>query len=248
MRSRYLLCIGMLTCLLAVSAAAQTAPPDAPLPNAPSVMPSATPPPAPPDARQNLQLTPQEKEAERIKHLAIVNGRPYDQPSNKDQFYDYLRDSYGLPAFGRSTARALYGEIRNNSTAWGEDFPGYMQRFGSALASNAISGNVRFGMETVFHEDMRYIPCHGCTVKHKIENALLAEVTARHDVDGHRFFTITPELADFSGPIIANTVWVPNSNPMNGVIATRTVFAVRIGAHLFDEFVLERRHHDKPED
>ena len=225
--------IGLLTCLLAASAAAQTAPPDAPQPQA---------------NRQSLQLTPAEREAERIKHLAIVNYRPYDKPTHKDQFIDYLNDSYGLPAFGRSTVRALYGEIRNNSNAWGEDFPGYMQRFGSALATNAISGNVRYGMETVFHEDMRYIPCHGCTVKHKIENALLAEVTARHDQDGHRFFTLTPVLSDFSGPIIANTVWVPGSQPINGVVATRIVVPVRIGAHLFQEFVLERRHHDKSED
>jgi len=243
MGRRYLLCIGLLTCLISAFSAAQTTPP-APLPNAPAPPPAA----APQPPRQTLQLTPEEREAERIKHLAIVNYRPYDQPSHKDQFIDYLNDSYGLPAFGRSTARALYGEARNNSTAWGEDFPGYMQRFGSALASNAISGNVRFGMETLFSEDMRYIPCHGCKFKHKIENALLAEVTARHDVDGHRFFTLTPEISDFSGPIIANVVWVPHGSPMSGVISTRTVFAVRIGAHLFQEFVLERRHHDKPED
>jgi hypothetical protein len=28
------------------------------------------------------------------------------------------------------------------------------------------------------------------------------------------------------------------------VVATRTVAATRVGAHLFTEFVLERRHHD----
>jgi hypothetical protein len=119
-----------------------------------------------------------------------------------------------------------------------------MQRFGSNLAITAIDGNVRLAMETVFREDMRYIPCHGCSVRRKVQNALLSEVTARHDVDGHRFFTLTPAIADFSGPIVANAVWYPNHDPFGGVVGTRTVAATRVGAHLFTEFVLERRHHD----
>jgi hypothetical protein len=240
MGPRHLSYIGLLACLLTASAAAQTAAlPDAPVPNPPA---------AQPDTRQQLQLTPKEREAERIKHLAIVNYRPYEPPTARDQFINYLIDSYGLPAFGRSLVRAAYAQGRGKPSEWGQDFPGFMQRYGSALASNAISGNVRYGMETVFHEDMRYIPCHGCRWKHKVENALLAEVTARHDQDGHRFFTLTPIVSDLSGPIIANSVWVPGGEPVDGLIAARTVFPVRIGAHLFQEFVLERRHHDTPED
>ena len=225
--------IGLLTCLLAASAAAQTAPPDAPQPQA---------------NRQSLQLTPAEREAERIKHLAIVNYRPYEKPTQQDLFVNYLIDSYGLPAFGRSLVRAGYGQARGKPEAWGDDFyPGFMQRYGSALASNAISGNVRYGLGELFHEDMRYIPCHGCRWKHKVKNALLAEVTARHDSDGHRIFTLTPIISDVSGPLIANSVWIPGGEPLNGLIALRTVIPVRVGAHLFQEFVLERRHHDTPE-
>ncbi len=72
-----------------------------------------------------------------------------------------------------------------------------------------------------------------------------SEVTARHDSDGHRFFTLTPAIADFSGPIIAHSAWYPDFNPFGGVVATRTVAATRVGSHLFTEFVLERRHHDR---
>jgi len=200
--------------------------------------------PNPPTLQQRPPQTPQEKEAARIAALGRINGRPYDQPSHKDQFLDYLRDSYGLPAFARSGVRTLYEEALDKPKGWGQDFPGFAQRIGSNVAITAIDGNVRFGMETLFKEDMRYIPCHGCSVKRKIANALLSEVTARHDVDGHRFFTLTPAIADFSGPIIANATWYPNHDPFGGVVATRTVAATRVGAHLFTEFVLERRHHD----
>jgi hypothetical protein len=178
----------------------------------------------------------------------MINGRPYQKPTQRELFRNYLSDSYGLPAFGRTMARTLYNEALDQPHAWGQDFPGFAQRFGSNAAISAINGNVRYGMEELFHEDLRYIPCHGCNVKHKIENALLAEITARHASDGHRFFTITPTIADFSGPLIARQLWYPESanSLIGGVVATRTVFATRIGAHLFREFILERRHKDKP--
>jgi hypothetical protein len=198
-----------------------------------------------PGLKQRPVQTPEQMEAARIAALGSINGRPYDQPSAKDQFRDYLRDSYGAPAFARSTVRALYNQALDGPSGWGQDFPGFMQRFGSNVAITAIDGNVRYGMEALFHEDLRYIPCHGCSVKRKLENALLSEVTARHDVDGHRFFTLTPAIADFSGPIIAHSVWYPEFNPFGGVVATRTVAATRIGQHLFTEFVLERRHKDR---
>ena len=232
-----------LGCGLLAGAQAQTAAPTAPAPSQPpQTLPNS--PPAP--ALQSRQpRTPAEIEAERITRLGTVNGKAYDQPSHRDQFKDYLRDSYGWPAFARSTVRTLYAQARGGPSGWGQDFPGFMQRFGSNVAITAIDGNVRYGMEELFHEDLRYIPCHGCSVRRKLQNALLSEVTARHDTDGHRFFTLTPAIADFSGPIIANAAWYPNHDPFGGVVGTRTVAATRVGAHLFTEFVLERRHRDR---
>ncbi len=193
----------------------------------------------------NGQLTPEQIEARRVGKLAIVNGRPYDQPTKKVIFDDYASDTYGLPAILRTTVRALYSEARDAPMGWGTDLPGFMQRFGANAGQTIVSGNVRYAMELTFHEDLRYIACHGCHVKAKIENALLAEVTARHDSDGHRFFTLTPTIADFSGPIVAHSLWYPGgANPGAGAVSARLAFATRVGSHLFREFVLERRHTD----
>lgn len=174
----------------------------------------------------------------------IINGRPYVKPTAREQFRDYLRDSYGWPALARSSVRALYAQGTGKPTEWGQDWPGFGQRFGTAGATAAIDGNVRYGMEMLFREDMRYIPCHGCSAKRKLENALLAEITARHDTDGHRFFTLTPTITDMSGPMIANAFWIPGHTAADGFTGSRLIFATRIGGHLFTEFVLERRHHD----
>jgi hypothetical protein len=176
----------------------------------------------------------------------MINGRPYVRPTPKEQFIDYLKNSYGLPALVGTAARASYGQAMGKPEGWGQDWPGFGQRFGTAAAVTAIDGNVRYGLEMLFHEDMRYIPCHGCSKKRKLENALLAEVTARHDSDGHRFFTLTPTITDMAGPIIANAYWVPGKTAIDGFVGSRLIFATRISGHLFTEFVLERRHHDPP--
>jgi hypothetical protein len=210
-------------------------PPDAPVPQAKS---------------QGLRQRPPHDPNELVApQPVIVNGRPYVRPTRRDFFIDYLNDSYGLPALARTTVRTAYNEALDQPKGWGTDVPGFAQRFGSNAGITAINGNVRYGMEELFHEDLRYIPCHGCSFKHKVENALLAEITARHDSDGHRFFTLTPTVADFSGPLLARQLWYPvNANSLlGGAVATRTVFATRIGSHLFREFVLERRHKDNPE-
>ena len=222
---------GALVCLLIIVAVARCSAQDrVPLP------------PAPPPS-QEQQILNQLEEA-RLKKQAIVNGRPYVRPTHHEQFIDYLKDSYGLPALASSVARSLYGQATDKPDSWGQDWPGYGQRLGTAMAVTAIDGNVRYGMETVFHEDMRYIPCHGCSAKRKIGNAFLSEFTARHDSDGHRFFTITPIISDFSGPLVTNSAWIPGHGPLDGLVATRTIVATRVAGHLFREFVLERRHKD----
>jgi hypothetical protein len=73
----------------------------------------------------------------------IINGRPYVRPTAREQFVDYLKDSYGLPALARTSARALYAQGMDKPDQWGQDWAGFGQRFGSASAVTAIDGNVR---------------------------------------------------------------------------------------------------------
>jgi hypothetical protein len=185
-------------------------------------------------------------EAERLRNLPLVNGAAYDQPSNRELARNYFHDTYGFTGAINTTIRALYSEARGKPTGWGTDFPGFAQRYGSAAAITAINGSVRYGAELVLHEDLRYLPCHHCSAKHKVENAVLAEFTARHGVDGHRSFSLTPVISDFSGPIIAHAYWYPKGfDPFEGVVATRVVFATRIGTHLVREFAFDHWHHPR---
>jgi hypothetical protein len=193
------------------------------------------------------QTPAQAAEALRISRLPLVNGVPYDQPSGHDLFIFYLSDTYGLNGQVRTTIRALYSEAQQGPAGWGTDFPGFMQRFGSNEAITAINGTVRLGMEFVFHEDLRYLPCLHCSWKRKVANALLSEITARHGEDGRRFFSLTPAISDFSGPIIAHSLWYPDGfKPFDGVVAVRTVAAIRVGQHIAQEFWIDRHHKHEP--
>ena len=189
------------------------------------------------ETKDQAKMMEEAAEAVRINNLARINGVPYDQPSAGDTFHAYVRDTYGWPAAVSTTVRALYSQVRGKPPTWN-----FADRLGSAYGIQLINGNVRYGMEVLFHEDLRYLPCHRCSAKLKLENALLAEITARHDDDGHRFFTLTPTIADFSGPIIAHAAWYPTYDPLQGVISARLVFATRIGGHLFQEFVIDKIH------
>ena len=228
--------LAMLVGAVALRAQEETAPP----PNAPEASTAAAHPVktlTPREEKEQAQLMADAAEAVRINKLARINGVPYDRPSAGDTFRAYARDTYGWPAAVQTTVRAVYAQARGKPATWG--FP---ERFGSAAGVTIINGNVRYGLEELFHEDLRYLPCHRCSAKLKLENALLAEITARHDDDGHRFFSLTPTIADFSGPIISHSLWYPSVDPLQGVIAARTVFATRIGAHLFQEFLLDKFH------
>jgi hypothetical protein len=178
-----------------------------------------------------------------------VNGLLYTPPTHHDLIAAYVQDTYGLPGQARTTVRALYSFAQGGPPQWDQNATGFGIRMASNEGITMISGNVRLAMEVIFHEDLRYIPCRGCRKRDKLANALLAEITARHDTDGHRFFTLTPTVSDFSGPLIAHVLWYPSISPYDGFISARTVFATRIGGHLIREFILDRKKHKpRPEE
>lgn len=212
------------------------------LPISRAVSQAPAPPRLPPDPAQAAMLD-EATDAVRLNKLARINGVPYDQPSGADTLHDYVRDTYGIPAVIRTVIRAIYAEGLDKPAQWSEGFGGFSKRIGSAAGITIINGNVRYGMELAFHEDLRYLPCYGCSKKARLENALLAEITARHAENGHRFFTLTPTVADFSGPVLAHSLWYPGGpDPLQGLVSARLVFATRIGGHLFEEFVWSRVH------
>ncbi len=64
----------------------------------------------------------------------MINGRPYVRPTAKEQFDDYAKNTYGLPALMFTSVRAAVAQVRGKPEEWGQDWPGFGQRFGHAAA------------------------------------------------------------------------------------------------------------------
>jgi hypothetical protein len=168
--------------------------------------------------------------------------RAYDPPTRHDDFHAYSMELIGPRTFIAASFRAGIEQTRLVPVGWGRDVPGYLQRYGSAYGEAAIDSTTRYSLAQVFHEDVRYFPCYGCSVWDKYENAVLAEVSARRGEDGHRVFSATPILAGFSGPLIAYAAWYPPGYSNAQAIQHAGLgFITRIGFHLLREFIVDRK-------
>jgi hypothetical protein len=171
----------------------------------------------------------------------IVNGRPYHKPSAHDDLRAYRQEIIGTRAFVSAGIRGAIEQSRPVPIGWGQDFPGYTQRYGSAYGESAIDSSVRFGLAGLLHEDVRYLSCHKCSLGNKFENAFLAEFTARHGEDGHRSFSVTPIVAGFSGPLVAYSAWYPAGyGPEDAAKHSVLGFGTRIVFHLVREVFFDR--------
>jgi hypothetical protein len=171
----------------------------------------------------------------------FINGRIYHKPTRREDFKAFEQELYGPRPFISAAIRSGIDQLRTKPVGWGDDFPGYLQRYGSAYGEFGIDSSVRYGLAALFHEDVRYLICHKCSASHKIENAVLAQFTARHGEDGHRIISLTPVVAGFSGPLIAYSAWYPPGYD-TGDAARHAMFGFgfRIVGHLVSEFFFDK--------
>ena len=173
--------------------------------------------------------------------FVMVNGRPYHKPSRREDFRAYVHELVGPRPFIAAAVRGGIEQARDLPVGWGQDFPGYVQRYGSAFGEAGIDTSVRYGLAAVLHEDVRYLICHHCSAGDKFENAFLAEFTARHGDNGVRSFSVTPIVASFSGPLVAYSTWYPAGYTTEQALKHSTVgFSTRVVFHLVREFFFDR--------
>ncbi len=176
-----------------------------------------------------------------LRNRPMVNGVPYRKPTRREDFVAYRHELIGPRPFLSAAIRSGIEQARTVPVGWGQDFPGYAQRYGSAYAEFAIDSSVRFGLAGALHEDVRYLICHQCSAGEKVKNAVLAEFTARHGADGHRVISPTPIVAGFSGPLVAYSTWYPPQyGPGDAAGHAVFGFGFRIVGHVVREFLADR--------
>ncbi|HEY0307105.1 MAG TPA: hypothetical protein VGB94_03035 [Acidobacteriaceae bacterium] len=170
----------------------------------------------------------------------MVNGWPYSRPTRGQDFKAYQHEVLGPRAFIGAGFRSGIEQARPAPIGWGQDFPGYAQRYGSAYAEIAIDSSVRFGLAAALHEDTRYLICHDCSLGAKFKNAVLAEVTNRRGRAGHRVFSAVPIVASFSGPLVAYSAWYPPGYGVEDAAKHSALgLFVRVGGHILRETLFD---------
>lgn len=160
----------------------------------------------------------------------MVNGLPYHQPTGAQRLHLYVKDVVGPERFAIEAVSAAYAYGRNDPQGWDNGAEGYGKHIGSAYGQAVISETVRHGLSAALHEDTHYIVCHGCTMKERVYNSVLSEFTARRGADGHRAWSLTPTISNYSGPLVSHNVWYPDGyNSGDAAIAGTTGYATHIG-------------------
>ena len=174
---------------------------------------------------------------------STVNGRAYHQPTRRQNLLAYRHEVIGPRPLIGAAVRSAIEQIRTVPVGWGQDLPGYAQRYGTAYAELTIDSSVRFGLAAALHEDTRYLICHGCSFGQKLDNALLAEVTDRHGPAGDRRFSPVPIVAEFSGPLVAYSAWFPPGyGPGDAARHATLGIAIHVVGHMVREELADHFH------
>ena len=166
-------------------------------------------------AAQTLPDAPSAMPAGERNSLPILNGRHYRPPTAGEQLRTLERRVFGVGPVGGSlfSATIQFARDRPDPLYWNTDAAGFGKRFGAAYGQRVINAGTRYTLGALLHEDNRYILCHACSLRSKLANALLADVTARRGPEGHRVFSPTGIAAGMSGSLVAYAFWYPNQDP-----------------------------------
>lgn len=134
-----------------------------------------------------------------------------DAPFNtREKFRHRVIENFGIRSFAGAALAAAITLAADSPTEWGQDGPGYAQRYGSSFASSFARGTFEFGLETVLHEDPRYFPSTERGTKARLANVVKQIFICRTDSGGSSI-AYARIASSFGAGFLTNT-WQPKSN------------------------------------
>jgi len=123
----------------------------------------------------------------------------YVKPSDKQNFRNYVFDSFGPYAILTAVAGGGIQQAKNNPPEWGGGMQAYRQRVGSTLGINLVATTTRYALAEAFREDTIYYRCECSGFFPRLEHALISTVTTRRGDDGHTAFSFPKLAAPYAG-------------------------------------------------
>jgi hypothetical protein len=138
------------------------------------------------------------------------------------KFNTRVVQSFGVRGFAGAAIGAAIGQARDSPHEWGQGAEGFGRRYGSGFGGNFSRQVFAFTLESVLHEDPRYLPSvEGTNKKRRVANALKQVIFTRTD-DGGATFAYGRVISAFSAAELTN-VWQPRSTGKQSSAVIRTL-------------------------
>jgi len=174
-----------------------------------------------------------------------MSGAPQGEfrPLTQDQrARAYVRGLLSPFAIVQAAASAGLGQWRDVPRPWGQEEAGYSRRLADYLGREVVQHSLRWGLESVLHEDNRYFQSGRTGAWGRVKYALASSVLARKD-SGSRCFSLS-QVGSLAGTAFLSRTWQPatDSSPEHGAISFGIALASNAGMHVFKEFLPDLLH------
>jgi hypothetical protein len=173
---------------------------------------------------------------------APQNPAPFDRSSlsgynTREKFIYDTKNVFGPVPLILNAIGAGIGQSLNSPSQWGQGAEGYADRFASSFGTNMAHQYIGFGLESVLHEDPRYMLSKDHSAKGRLKSVLRQSFTARKDAGGDTFAYARIGSA-FGAGLLSNT-WQPRGSRGigDGFIRGTEILAIDIGSNLAQEFI-----------
>src|SRR5229473_1290373 len=124
-------------------------------------------------------------------YFLVMSGKTQDQfqPLTQSQRTEaYVKGLFSPFLFANAGLSAGITQAQDVPHSWGQGAEGYGRRFGNYFAKQTVTRTLRWGGESLLHEDNRYFQSGKHGVWTRTKYALVSSVGARHD-NGRQYFS-----------------------------------------------------------
>src|SRR6266404_4038569 len=159
-------------------------------------------------------VTPSENKTKAsLFYFLVMSGKTQDQfqPLTQSQRTEaYLKGLFSPFLFVNAGFSAGITQAQDVPHSWGQGAEGYGRRFGNYFAKQTVTRTLRWGGESLLHEDNRYFQSGKQGVWARTKYALASSVLARHD-NGKVAFSYS-RLGSTAGAAFISRTWHPSTD------------------------------------
>jgi hypothetical protein len=170
--------------------------------------------------------------------VAVPATRGYEFPTLRQQFQNYLRNTFGPPAFIAAAVGAGIDQQKPAPPEWDSGGLGFSERYGFRYGMVLIRNTTKYSLGAAMRQDVAYHRCECTGFVPRGFHAIASTVTARTR-SGRTIVSLPALSAPYAGAFAAMNAWYPARYESQDAVRMGSMsFTFAAGANLFREFLL----------